>query len=120
MDSINPQAFEYAVSEIRDGFIFERFVQDLLCQIQGVGFVPMGGIKDRAIDGLEHCSELKTDAKTIYQMSIEQNPKAKIGKTLKALKANGIGFDRLFYVTNQIVENQDQLEEEFYKQHEVT
>jgi hypothetical protein len=119
MDSINPQAFEYAVSQIRDGFIFERFVQDLLCQIQGIEFVPLGGVHDRGMDGLEHCSEIKTDAKTIYQISIEQNPRAKIDKTLKSLKANGIQFERLFYVTNQVVEGQDKLEEEFYTQYQI-
>lgn len=52
MQSVDPQAFEYSMSLIDDGFVFERFAQDLLCQIIGVGFVPIGGVHDRGIDGL--------------------------------------------------------------------
>ena len=75
MDSINPEAFQFAISQIRDGFVFERFVQNLLCQIQGVEFVPLGGIHDKAMDGVEHSSSPKADSRTVYQISIEQDPK---------------------------------------------
>jgi len=114
MNGINPDAFEYVLSKITDGFLFERFAQDLLCQILGTEFIPLGGVKDRGIDGLDHCSELKNDSKTVYQMSIEQNPKAKLEKTLKALRDNEIKCERLFYVTNRPVTEQDLLEEELY------
>ena len=78
MESVNPEAFEYAISQIKDGNLFERFCQDILCQIIGVEFIPVGRLRDRAIDGLEHCSHIKTDGKTIYQISIETNTKTKI------------------------------------------
>lgn len=114
MESVNPQAFEYVISKVTDGFLFERFAQDLLCQILGVEFVPAGKIRDRAIDGLEHCAQMRTDQKTIYQISIEVDPKSKIDKTILALQKNGVKCERLFYVTNKVVENQDILEEDFY------
>ena len=41
MKSIDPRAFEYALSRITDGSIFEEFAQDLLCQILGQDFVPI-------------------------------------------------------------------------------
>lgn len=117
MESVNPQAFEYVISKVTDGFLFERFTQDLLCQILGVEFVPVGKIRDRAIDGLEHCSQMRTDQKTIYQISIEADPKSKIERTILTLQKNGVKCDRLFYVTNKVVDNQDILEEGFYKKY---
>ena len=120
VSEIDPTAFEYAISKIADGFIFEKFAQDLLCQILGLDFVPIGGIKDKGIDGLEHTSAIHNDVKTIYQISIEKDPEAKIRRTLEALSKNGISIDRLFYVTNRLVPNQDQLEEAIYKDTKIT
>jgi hypothetical protein len=117
--SVSPQAFDYILSKIKDGFLFEQFAQDLLCQILGVDFIPLGGVHDRAIDGLEHCAHPKVDEKTIYQISIEQNPRQKLLKTLQALKENNIKCLRLFYVTNKPVDQQDLLEEELYDRHGV-
>jgi hypothetical protein len=119
MESVNPEAFEYAISQIKDGNLFERFCQDILCQIIGVEFIPVGRLRDRAIDGLEHCSHIKTDGKTIYQISIETNTKTKIKSTILTLQKHHIKCDRLFYVTNQLVEDQDLLEEELYKEYKI-
>jgi len=55
MEAIDPRAFEFSLSKIEDGNIFEKFVQDLLCQILGTQFNPIGGKKDKGIDGLERC-----------------------------------------------------------------
>jgi hypothetical protein len=117
MESVNPHAFDYAISKITDGNLFERFAQDMLCQIIGIEFIPIGRTGDRAIDGLEHCSRLKTDGKTIYQISIEKNAKTKIRDTILILKKNGITCERLFYATNLLVEDQDVLEEQIYREH---
>lgn len=113
--NVSLKAFEYVIAKINDGFLFEKFAQDLLCQILGVEFIPLGGVHDRAMDGLEHSSKLKDEERTIYQISIEQNPKQKLIRTLTALKDNNIECSRLFYVTNKTVEQQDILEEELYK-----
>jgi hypothetical protein len=117
---VNLAAFEYIVSKIDDGFLFEKLGQDLCCLIVGIDFVPVGGVKDRGIDGLEHVQEQLGDGKTVYQFSIEADPRQKVLKTCKALTANKIETSRLYYVTNQIVKDKDTIEEEAYTAHKVT
>jgi len=48
MDTVDPDAFEYAMLCITDGKVFERFAQDLLCQIIGEKFKPIGGRSGRS------------------------------------------------------------------------
>lgn len=114
MANIDPRAFEYSLQKITDGNIFERFAQDLLCQVLGYTFIPIGGIKDRGIDGLDRCSELDTIPDTIYQISIELDAESKIRKTLNTLKKNNVGCKRFYYVTNQTIKNQDILADSLY------
>lgn len=116
MKSVDPVAFVYLLSQIKDGFVFEKFAQDLLCEIIGVEFMPMGGVHDRAIDGLDHTFCQKDDQATIYQISIQADPKSKLKGTLKALNKNGIACGRLIYVTNQMVEDKDVIIEALYKE----
>jgi len=119
MSQVDLQAFEYIVGKVTDGFLFEKFAQDLLCQIIGIGFVPLGGVKDRGIDGLDHTWSQKSDPKTIYQISIQATPRAKILATAKTLSQNQIPVQRLFYVTNREVPDQDKLIEEIYTKHKI-
>jgi hypothetical protein len=119
MKTVDPDAFVYLLSQIRDGFIFERFAQDLLCEIVGAAFVPMGGVHDRAIDGLDHTFNQKDDPATIYQISIQADAKSKLKGTLKALAKNGIACNRLLYVTNQVVEDKDLVIESLYKEFKI-
>ena len=77
MSKFDPKNFERVMAAIEDGDVFERFAQDLLCQILGQSFVPVGGVHDRAIDGLDHCFEPDGVGKTIYQMSVEADPTSK-------------------------------------------
>jgi hypothetical protein len=114
MDSFDPEAFEIVLGKITDGAMFERFAQDLLCHIKGLDFTPLGGQHDRGLDGLEHCLEARGVARTIYQISIEADPQAKLRKTLAVLAKNGIDCARLFYVTNRRVGKQDELEDSLY------
>ncbi|MBW3670181.1 MAG: hypothetical protein KY432_00760, partial [Acidobacteria bacterium] len=114
MTSFDSEAFEFALSQIKDGDIFERFAQDFLCQYKGQNFHPVGGIHDRGIDGLERCYEPEGVRQTIYQMSIEADTRAKVRKTLTALQKAEIPCTRLFYVTSRKVKDQDSLEEEMF------
>jgi len=116
MKTIDPEAFVYLLSQIKDGFVFERFAQDLLCEIIGVEFVPMGGIHDRALDGIDHSFIQKDDPATIYQISIQADAKSKLKGTLKALAKNAISCSRLFYVTNQVISDKDLIIESLYKE----
>jgi hypothetical protein len=116
MKNVAPEAFIYLLSQIKDGFIFERFAQDLLCEIIGTDFMPVGGVHDRAIDGLDHTFTQKDDPATIYQISIQADAKSKLRGTFKALTKNSIACSRLLYVTNQVVENKDLVIESLYKE----
>lgn len=120
MGAYDPRAFEYVVGLITDGNMFERFAQDLLCQIVGETFTPLGGVHDGGMDGLEHCLLPSGSEKTVYQMSVEAEAEAKIAKTLTRLEKRGISCARFFYVTNRKVLSQDELEERIFNRFGVT
>ena len=120
MDAVQPEVFEFAMRKIRDGFVFERFAQDLLCQIVGKDFVPIGGMGDQGIDGLEHCFTPGGIARTVYQLSIEADAPSKIRSSLGKLRKNNIDCARFIYVTNQVVKEQDSLVENLYEKFDVT
>lgn len=111
MKSIKSDSFEFAMSQIGDGNVFEVFIQNLLCLIEGVEFHPVGGLKDKGKDGFDSKGMFHPEhkIKDVYQVSIDQNPKAKVARTLKTLIGNGIDFDCLTYVTNQKVKNSDEI-----------
>jgi len=111
---IAPEDFEYAVNLIDSGFIFEEFALNYISQILGYEFIPVGGFKDRGIDGLEYSYTRKGIKKTIYQVSIVKNSSNKIERTLIKLIENKVDFDRIFYVTNQTVKDQDLLIDKLY------
>src|SRR5579871_5531532 len=90
--------FDLILGKITDGFQFEALAKNLLCLIIGVDFVPVGGVKDKGIDGLDHTFYQSSDDKTIYQISIESDPRSKVLNTITSLKKNNIKFSRLFYV----------------------
>ncbi len=118
-ENIDLQAFDYIIGKVTDGVLFEKFAQALLCQIIGVDFVPLGGVKDRGLDGLDHTWQQKNDPRTVYQISIEADPRSKILRTLKKLKENTIPVQRLSYVTNREIRDQDKLMEEVYQKETV-
>lgn len=107
MSSINPSEIEYALGQIQDGFLFERLSQNFLAKILGYEFIPVGGLKDRGIDGLEHVFAKNSNDRFIYQTSIERDSKGKLNDTLKKLHENNIDFTSLIYVTNQIFFDQE-------------
>lgn len=79
MQGVNPQAFEFAVSKIDEGFVFESFANSFIGAVLGYDFLPIGGIHDKGIDGLEHSFYRKGYTRQIYQTSIQirktQKPK---------------------------------------------
>lgn len=106
--------FERVVGEIKDGDLFERFAQDLLCHVEGRKFHPLGGIHDSGMDGLDRCYQAEGVQRTVFQMSIEGDSAGKVRRTLTALRKNNIATTRLIYITNRVVKNQDALEEKMY------
>jgi hypothetical protein len=107
MNGIDPKSARYAIGAIDDGTIFENFVKDFLSKLTGYQFVPVGGLRDRGIDGFEH-TFTRTDAqKTIYQFSIQKTYERKIADSLNKLKRNAIRYDQFVFVTNRTVPNID-------------
>jgi len=51
MEGIDPKAFEFALTRIEDGFVFEKFAQEFLSKLLSYSFVPVGGLKDRGSTG---------------------------------------------------------------------
>lgn len=117
---IEPKSFEFAVSKIENGFVFEDFISAYLSQIMGYDFTPAGGIKDRGIDGLEHVFHRDGIDRTIYQASIELNSENKLRASMEKLHENGIEYNQFYFVTNRIVKNQDTLTDELFDKYKKT
>jgi hypothetical protein len=116
---INVSAFEYAISKIDDGFIFESFAQQFLSAVLGYEFIPVGGSKDKGIDAYKHIYHSEKQIKTIFQMSTDGSWEAKIIDTYSKLKSNKIPVERLFYVTNRKLNNTDKYCDEFYEKYKI-
>ena len=117
VDRVDPRAFEYVLTKIEDGFIFEKFACQFLSCVLSYNFIPVGGLKDRGIDGLEHLYHREGFERYIYQVSIEKNPTEKLKQTLAVLQKNKIYYDRLVFVTNQIFSSIDRIVDNFYDQY---
>jgi len=117
MTGIDPRAFEFALSKIEDGFVFERFAIDFVGKVLGYEFIPVGGVKDRGIDGLEHTFCRKGFERHVYQMTIDKRYEAKIEDTIEKLSANKIDFDSLALVTNRVITSKDVLIDTLFDKH---
>jgi hypothetical protein len=115
--TIDPRAFEFAIERISDGFIFEEFANQFASSALGYRFLPVGGIKDRGIDGLQHAFQREGYEQWIYQSSIEKDPEGKIERTVESLTKNAIQFDVLHYFTNQAVAAKDEVIGRFFEKH---
>ncbi|MBX3085916.1 MAG: hypothetical protein KF716_30045 [Anaerolineae bacterium] len=117
MGTNSPQVVEFVLSRISDGFLFEQFGKEFLGASRGTEFEPIGGIKDRGIDGLERTYTPNGKENHIYQLSIEKNTKTKIIKTVETLHNNRISFARLIFVTNHKVKDKEQIEDDIFENH---
>ncbi len=99
------EAFDYVIGKITDGFVFERFAQGASLFGHRDRLCPLGGVKD--------------DQRTIYQISIEADSRAKIFRSLASLAKRGVECGRFFYVTNRQVRAQDKLMEDVYRKYGV-
>jgi hypothetical protein len=100
-------AVRFALSKTNDGFLFEQFAQAFLAAVVGYEFVPVGGLHDRGIDGLEYSSRRKDNASFVYQMSIEADPPKKLKKSLSALDKNDVEYGVFTFVTNRNFPDKD-------------
>jgi len=111
MHEIDIKSFEYAISKIDDGFLFETFANSFLNAVLGHDFIPVGTTRDKGIDGFQHLLCREDRVKNIYQISTELDCAGKIQNTITKLKENNVEFERLYYVTNRKINNKDVLSE---------
>lgn len=111
---VDKEAFEYAISKINDGNIFEVFGNEFLSAVLGYTFIPVGRIKDKGVDGFQHILYRSGNEKHIFQLSTELDHVGKIFNTIKKLKENGIDFGRLVYVTNRKINNAEALVDDVF------
>lgn len=119
MEHIKLDAFNYALSIIDDGWIFENFAKSFLSAVFNYDFMPVGGVKDKGIDGLNHVFVRKGFTKQIYQMSTEKGIEGKIKNTIEKLDLNGIKYGMITYVTNREVKYKDTLIDKIFDEHSV-
>lgn len=104
---LSDDGFKFALNQINDGFVFENFALRFLPIILGYDYMPVGGVKDKGIDGLNYIYSRAGFEKNIFQLSTETNTEGKIENSLQKLLDNGIPFDSFVYVTNRAVKNKD-------------
>lgn len=110
---LSDDGFKYALNQINDGFVFENFALRFLPLILGYEFMPVGGVKDKGIDGLNYIYSRTGFEKNIFQLSTETNSEGKIENSLQKLIDNEIPFDSFVYVTNRAVNNKDTIIDKF-------
>lgn len=111
---VDKEAFEYAITKIDDGNIFEIFGNSFLSAVLGYSFIPVGQTKDKGIDGYKHIFSRNDSYKHIFQLSTELDHVGKIYNTIKKLQENKIEFNRLVYVTNRKINNAESLVDEVF------
>jgi len=116
---VDKDAFEHAISKIDDGNIFEIFSKEFLAAALGYGFIPVGGTKDKGVDAFQHIFHRVGNEKIIFQISTELGHEAKIYSTIDKLTNNGIGYTKLFYVTNRKINNAETLIDEVFEKKSV-
>ena len=119
LDEINTKLAKVALDNC-EGFPFEEFANDFIAAIEGTDFIPVGGVSDGGADGVHEQGLYSSDKKNVfYQMSIEQNHRSKVKKTIDRLIEFGREPKRLIYVTSQTIGTYDREEEHLTDKHDV-
>lgn len=119
LEEINTKLAKVALDNC-EGFPFEEFANDFIAAIEGTEFVPVGGTSDGGADGVQEQGLYSSDKKDVfYQMSIEQNHRSKVKKTIDRLVEFGREPKRLIYVTSQTIGTYDREEEHLTDKHDI-
>lgn len=119
LEEINTKLAKVALDNC-EGFPFEEFVNDFIAAIEGSDFIPVGGTSDGGADGVHEQGLYSFDKKDVfYQISIEQNHRSKVKKTIDRLIEFGRTPKRLIYVTSQTIGTYDREEEHLTDKHNV-
>ncbi|WP_045858675.1 hypothetical protein [Teredinibacter purpureus] len=119
LEEINTKLAKVALGNC-EGFPFEEFANDFIAAIEGADFIPVGGTSDGGADGVHEQGLYSIDKKDVfYQISIEQNHRSKVKKTIDRLIEFGRTPKRLIYVTSQTIGTYDREEEHLTDKHDV-
>jgi len=116
---INKESFKFALSTFGKGEIFEEFSHSFLSLVLADKFIPVGGTKDKGIDGLMRIYYRNTHPTYIYQISTESDYKEKIEDSIKKLIKNKISTTQLVYVTSRKIYDKTKIEDEFLASHKI-
>lgn len=96
---------------------FEELATTILNDDGYDNIIAVGGIGDDGIDAQE--SKIFNDGtdKTIFQYTLDKNPKQKIENTITKLKSNGIVFQNLVYITTVQINNIGEIKASIRKKH---
>ncbi len=116
---IHPELIEIALDKA-EGFPFERFATDFLSAVEGRNFVPLGGIHDGGADGVQSRELFETSKSDVfYQITVEENHRNKIKKTVERLKKFGRSPKTIYYVTAKQIPHIDKEEDELGELHNI-
>lgn len=101
---MHPDLVKIALDKV-EGFQFERFVHDFYSTLVGASFVPLGGMRDGGADGFDSDAVYEeVGAPTaFYQVSVQEDYRAKIRRTVTRLREVGREPKTLVYVTSRSV-----------------
>jgi len=116
---INEEAFKFAIGEIKDGLIFEKYVHCLLGHTLGYDFIPVGGSKDGGVDGLQFIYTIEGKENQIFQISTESDIQGKINDTISKLSKNNKKVARLTYISSRKIGNIDKICDDFFDAHQI-
>lgn len=103
-ERVHPDLVKIALDKV-EGFQFERFVHDFYSTLVGASFVPLGGLHDGGADGFDSeavCEEIGAPM-AFYQVSIQEDYRAKIRRTVSRLREVRRDPRTLVYITSRTV-----------------
>lgn len=103
-ERVHPDLVKIALDKA-EGFQFERFAHDFYSTLVGASFVPLGGMRDGGADGFDSdvvCEEVGVPT-AFYQVSVQEDYRAKIRSTIARLREVGRDPRTLVYVTSRTV-----------------
>lgn len=111
--SINKESFKYALSNFGEGEVFEEFAHSFISKVIGDEFVPVGGTKDKGIDGSLRLYKRNTKPTFIYQISTELDVQGKVEDSITKLIKNEVTVTQLVYITSRKVNDKNSIEDDF-------
>ena len=103
MAQVDPKLVEIALTRV-ESMDFEKFVNAFLPSLIGIDYVPLGGIHDGGADGFLDVPLYEgKNVDHFFQISIQENHKAKIRHTIERLIEVGRTPRHLTYITAQTI-----------------